>query len=282
MIQENPFVKEIIRLALREDIGSGDITTDSIIRERKIGHARLIAKEDFVLAGMPIFKQVFQELSSKMKFEQFFEDGDFIKSGEIICIIEGPLHALLKGERTALNFLQRMSGVATTTKKFAERISSTSAEILDTRKTIPGWRILDKYAVRVGGGKNHRFGLFDGILIKDNHISAAGSIGKAIRLAKENAPHTLKIEVEVETLDELKEAIANDVDAVLLDNMDMEILREAVRIAKGRVLIEVSGGINLGNLQEVANMGVDFISVGAITHSVKGVDISLEFQREGN
>ena len=282
MIQENPFVKEIIRLALREDIGSGDITTDSIIRERKIGQARLIAKENFVLSGLPIFKQVFQELYTEMKFDQFFEDGDFIRSGEIICIIEGSIQAILKGERTALNFLQRMSGVATTTKKFVERISSTSAKILDTRKTIPGWRILDKYAVRVGGGNNHRFGLFDGILIKDNHISSVGSIGEAIRLVKENAPHTLKIEVEVETLDELKEAIENDVDAVLLDNMDMEILEEAVGIAKGRVLIEVSGGINLDNVQEVAKMGVDFISVGVITHSVKGVDISLEFQRKDN
>jgi len=279
MIHQNYFVKELIQLALREDLGSGDITTDSIIDSEKTGSARVIAREDFVLAGLPIFKQVFKELCHEVKFEQFFKDGDFVRNEETVCIIEGPIHIILKGERTALNFLQRMSGVATTTKKFVDRISSTDTRILDTRKTIPGWRILDKYAVRVGGGYNHRFGLFDGVLIKDNHITAAGSIKDAIRLARKNASHMLKIEVEVETLDQLNEAIENNVDVVLLDNMDLEMLKEAVKIAKGRVLIEVSGGVNIDNVEELAKMGVDFISVGAITHSVKGVDISLERQR---
>ena len=278
MIQENPFVKEIIQLALKEDLGSGDITTDSIIGGEKIGLARVIAKEDFVLAGLPIFKQVFKELYPEIKFEQFCKDRDLVKNEETICVIKGPIHIILKGERTALNFLQRMSGVATTTKKFVDRISCTNTKILDTRKTLPGWRILDKYAVRVGGGHNHRFGLFDGILIKENHIIAAGSIKDAISLARKNAPHMLKIEVEVENLDELNEAIDNKVDVVLLDNMDLEMLKKAVKIAKGKVLIEVSGRIDLDNVQEVAKLGVDFISVGVITHSVKGVDISLELQ----
>ncbi len=283
MIEENPFVKEIIQLALKEDIGPGDVTTDSIIRDNNImGCARLMAKEDLILAGLSVFKRVFLELWPDMEFESFFKDGDLVRDKEIICLIKGPVNIILKGERTALNFLQRMSGIATMTKRFVERISSTSTRILDTRKTVPGWRILDKYAVRIGGGHNHRFGLFDGVLIKDNHISAAGSVGEAIKLVKVNIPHTLKIEVEVETLDELKEAINSGADAVLLDNMDMNMLRKAVEIAKDRVIIEVSGGITLEDVGEIAKTGVDFISVGAITHSVKGVDISLEFQRKGH
>ncbi len=283
MIEENPFVKEIIQLALKEDIGPGDVTTDSIIRDNNImGCARLMAKEDLILAGLSVFKQVFLELWPDMEFESFFKDGDLVRDKEIICLIKGPVNIILKGERTALNFLQRMSGIATMTKRFVERISSANTRILDTRKTVPGWRILDKYAVRIGGGHNHRFGLFDGVLIKDNHISAAGSVGEAIKLVKVNIPHTLKIEVEVETLDELKEAINSGADAVLLDNMDMNMLRKAVEIAKDRVIIEVSGGITLEDVGEIAKTGVDFISVGAITHSVKGVDISLELQRKGH
>ncbi len=283
MIEENPFVKEIIQLALKEDIGPGDVTTDSIIRDNNImGCARLMAKEDLILAGLSVFKRVFLELWPDMEFESFFKDGDLVRDKEIICLIKGPVNIILKGERTALNFLQRMSGIATMTKRFVERISSANTRILDTRKTVPGWRILDKYAVRIGGGHNHRFGLFDGVLIKDNHISAAGSVGEAIKLVKVNIPHTLKIEVEVETLDELKEAIDSGADAVLLDNMDMNMLRKAVEIAKDRVIIEVSGGITLEDVGEIAKTGVDFISVGAITHSVKGVDISLELQRKGH
>lgn len=278
MIEENPFVKEIIQLALKEDIGTGDITTDSIIEKNKIGHARVVAKEELVLAGLPVFKKVFRILSSEMEYDQFFKDGELVRNREIICTVRGPVHVILKGERTALNFLQRMSGIATMTRRFTEHVSFTSVKILDTRKTVPGWRILDKYAVRMGGGCNHRFGLFDGILIKDNHISAAGSVKEAVRLVKKNAPHSLRIEVEVETISELREAIDSGVDAVLLDNMDLDMLRKAVDIAKGRVIIEASGGIDLKNVEEVAKTGVDFISVGAITHSVKGVDISLELE----
>jgi len=277
MIEENPLVREIIQLALKEDIGSGDITTEAVIEEDVEVNARLIAKEDFILAGLPIFKEVFKLLSPQIYFEDFYKDGDLVKKGNIISRIKGSASHILKGERVALNFLQRMSGIATITRKFVEKISYTDAKILDTRKTAPGNRILDKYAVRVGGGKNHRFGLFDGILIKDNHISILGSVREAIRLAKKNAPHTLKIEVEVENIDQLKEAIDEGADIVLLDNMDIDQIKEAVRIGKGKVLIEVSGGINLENVKEIAEAGVDFISVGAITHSVKGVDISLEF-----
>ncbi len=277
MIEENPLVREIIQLALKEDIGSGDITTEAVIEEDKEVNAKLVAKEDFILAGLPIFKKVFKFLSPQIHFEDFHKDGDLVKKGKIISRIKGSASCILKGERVALNFLQRMSGIATITRKFVERISYTDAKILDTRKTAPGNRILDKYAVKVGGGKNHRLGLYDGILIKDNHIALLGSVRKAIRLVKKNAPHTLKIEVEVENLDQLKEAIDEGADIVLLDNMDIDQIREAVRIGKGKVLIEVSGGVNLENVKEIAETGVDFISVGAITHSVKGVDISLEF-----
>ncbi len=279
-IENNPLIKEIISLALREDIGAGDITTDAIIRsEKSKTKARLIAKEEFVLAGLPLFKAVFKHLSKDISFEELHKEGDIVKCGDVICYIKGPVSVILKAERTALNFLQRMSGIATAVRRFIEKISHTKAKILDTRKTAPGMRILDKYAVRIGGGLNHRFGLFDGILIKDNHISAAGSIKEAIRRAKAYAPHTLKIEVEVEDLSQLKEALDSGVDIVLLDNMGLDEIKKAVQIAKGKVLIEVSGGIKLDNVEEIAATGVDFISVGEITHSVRGVDISLELQR---
>ena len=276
MIENNPLVKEIISLALKEDLGPGDITTDAIVEKERKAKAKLIAKEDFVLAGLPIFKAVFKQLSEKVFFEEFYKEGDLIRCGHVICYVNGPVSVILKAERTALNFLQRMCGIATAVRRFVKKISHTKAKILDTRKTMPGMRLLDKYAVRIGGGSNHRFGLFDGILIKDNHISAAGSVKKAIERVKAIAPHTLKIEVEVETLEQLKEAIDSGADIVLLDNMDVEEIKKAVKMAKGKVLIEASGGIKLNNVEEIAAAGVDFISVGEITHSVKGVDISLE------
>ncbi len=276
MIEEQPLVKEIIRLSLIEDIGSGDITTSLLVKKDFPAQARLVAKEQFVLAGISIFKQVFRELSSSVSFEEFFQDGDLVEKDAIICKINGSISVILKAERTALNFLQRMSGIATMTKRFVDEVSHTKVRILDTRKTAPGMRILDKYAVRIGGGYNHRLGLFDGILIKDNHIAAVGSIKKAIELAKKQAPHTLKIEVEVENIEQLVEAIEAGADIVLLDNMGIEQIREAVRLAKGKALIEVSGGVRLEDVRRIAELGVDFISIGALTHSVKGVDISLE------
>lgn len=276
MIEEHPLVKKIIRLSLIEDIGPGDITTSLLVEQDFQVQAKLIAKEQFLLAGISIFKQVFRELSSSVSFEEFFQDGDLVEKDAIICKINGSISVILKAERTALNFLQRMSGIATMTKRFVDEVSHTKVRILDTRKTSPGMRILDKYAVRIGGGYNHRLGLFDGILIKDNHIAAVGSIKKAIELAKKQAPHTLKIEVEVENIEQLVEAIEAGADIVLLDNMEFEQIREAVRLAKGKVLIEVSGGVRLENVRRIAELGVDFISIGALTHSVKGVDISLE------
>ncbi len=282
MIEKHPFVKDLIKLALREDIGPKDITTDSIVDPKDIGNAKIIAKEDLILAGISLFKEILLELSQEMEFKQYYKDGDYIKSGNIICELKGPLHSILKGERTALNFLQRMSGIATITKKFVEKVYGTGVKIVDTRKTIPGWRILDKYAVRMGGGYNHRFGLFDGILIKDNHIKAIGSIRKAINMAKKKTHHLLKIEVEVENIEELVEAIDSGADIVLLDNMNINMIKEAVRIAKGKIMLEASGGVSLENVEEIAKTGVNFISVGSITHSAKGVDISLELIRKGH
>ncbi len=278
-IENNPLVKEIISLALKEDLGPGDITTDAVIKEKKRAKAKLIAKEEFILAGLPVFKAVFRQLSKDVVFEDLFKEGDLVRYGQVICYVDGPVSVILKAERTALNFLQRMSGIATAVRNFVKKVSHTKVKILDTRKTAPGMRLLDKYAVRIGGGSNHRLGLFDGILIKDNHISAIGSIKEAIQRAKSYAPHTLKIEVEVENLSQLREAIDSGADIVLLDNMGIEEIKKAVEIAKGKVLIEVSGGIKLSNVEKIAATGVDFISVGEITHSVKGVDISLELQR---
>jgi nicotinate-nucleotide pyrophosphorylase (carboxylating) len=278
-IENNPLVKEIISLALKEDLGPGDITTDAVIKEKKRAKAKLIAKEEFILAGLPVFKAVFRQLSKDVVFEDLFKEGDLVRYGQVICYVDGPVSVILKAERTALNFLQRMSGIATAVRNFVKKVSHTKVKILDTRKTAPGMRLLDKYAVRIGGGSNHRLGLFDGILIKDNHISAIGSIKEAIQRAKSYAPHTLKIEVEVENLSQLREAIDSGADIVLLDNMGIEEIKKAVEIAKGKVLIEVSGGIKLSNIETIAATGVDFISVGEITHSVKGVDISLELQR---
>lgn len=278
-IENNPLVKEIISLALKEDLGPGDITTDAVIKEKKRAKAKLIAKEEFILAGLPVFKAVFRQLSKDVVFEDLFKEGDLVRYGQVICYVDGPVSVILKAERTALNFLQRMSGIATAVRNFVKKVSHTKVKILDTRKTAPGMRLLDKYAVRIGGGSNHRLGLFDGILIKDNHISAIGSIKEAIQRAKSYAPHTLKIEVEVENLSQLREAVDSGADIVLLDNMGIEEIKKAVEIAKGKVLIEVSGGIKLSNVEKIAATGVDFISVGEITHSVKGVDISLELQR---
>jgi nicotinate-nucleotide pyrophosphorylase (carboxylating) len=266
----------IIRLALDEDIGSGDVTTSAVIPPAAWGRASLLTRERVVLAGLPIFKRVFTLLEPEIRFAGSFEDGEEVEPGTEIGLLEGPLAPILTGERAALNFLQRMCGIATTTREYVRAIGSFKARILDTRKTSPGLRGLDKYAVRVGGGSNHRFGLFDGILIKDNHISASGSVAKAVELARAHAPHTLKIEVEVENLDGVREALKAGSDIILLDNMPSEEMRQAVQWVQGRALLEASGGITLETLHEVASTGVDFISAGALTHSVRASDLSLE------
>lgn len=276
MIEIYPLLKRTIRFALEEDLGAGDVTTDSVVGPENIGKATLLAREELILAGLPVFKQVFKELGSGVEFEDFFGEGDSVSAGEQVCILTGPLALILKAERTALNFLQRMSGIATLTRKYVEEAGSSKVQVLDTRKTVPGHRWLDKYAVRTGGGCNHRFGLSDGILIKDNHIAVAGSITRAVELTRKSAPHTLKVEVEVEDLPGVKEALKAGAHTIMLDNMDLKQMREAVQMVKKKALIEASGGINLDTIKAVAKTGVDLISVGALTHSPKAADFSLE------
>jgi nicotinate-nucleotide pyrophosphorylase (carboxylating) len=269
----------IIRAALEEDIGTGDLTTDLIVEPGRRTTASVIAREGLVLAGIGVFSRVFEILSTDVRFTYYFKDGEILPAGSEICRVSGPVAAILTGERTALNFLQRICGIASLTRKFVDQCGGIRTRIVDTRKTAPGLRVFDKYAVRMGGGFNHRFGLYDGILIKDNHIAAAGSIREAVTRTKEHTPHTLKVEVEVEDLAGLREAIEAGADAVLLDNMEPGLMRKAVELAGGRVLLEASGGVHLGNVREIAATGVDLISIGALTHSPKAMDISLELLR---
>jgi nicotinate-nucleotide pyrophosphorylase (carboxylating) len=276
MIENQIRMDSIIRMALEEDLETGDLTTDAIISPDSTGKAALETREDIVLAGLQVFSRVFELIDPMIEFEYLYKDGQSVGAGQVICNVAGAISAILKAERTALNFVQRMSGIATLTREYVNRAGSGKVKILDTRKTTPGLRLFDKYAVRMGGGFNHRFGLFDGILIKDNHITAAGSIAEAVKLAKKNAPHTIKIEVEIEKIDGIEEAIVAGADTILLDNMSIKEIKEAVGIAGGRVNIEASGGVNLENIGGIAGTGVDFISVGALTHSARAVDLSLE------
>lgn len=276
MIENQIWLDRVIHTALEEDLCGGDLTTDAIIDPEIRGKVALEARQPMVLAGLPVFSRVFQLLCPEIEFENFFEDGHHVSPGEKICFLSGSLSAILKGERTALNFIQRMSGIATLTRSYVDKVGTLKVKVLDTRKTAPGLRLLDKYAVRMGGGFNHRLGLYDGILIKDNHIMAAGSIVKAAALAREKAPHTLKVEVEVEDLSDVEEAIQAGADTILLDNMSPDEMRKAVQLSGGRVTIEASGNVNLDNIREIAQTGVDLISVGALTHSASAVDLSLE------
>lgn len=256
----------------------GDLTSESIVSPNLKAQGEFIAKEDLVLAGWPVALRTFQLISSEVKAESSFRDGDFIPAGTLIGWVYGPAARVLTGERVALNFLQRLSGIATLTQEFVKAVSGTRVTVLDTRKTTPGLRVLEKYAVQMGGGKNHRFGLFDGVLIKENHITAAGNISEAIRRARSGIDHLKKIEVEVTCLDELEQALSAKADVILLDNMNPKQVREAVERVGGKVPLEVSGGIRLDNIREYALSGVDFISVGALTHSPKAADISLELR----
>ena len=269
-------IDKIIDADLEEDIENGDITTAAIIDRSTKGQATLIAKEEILLAGMEIFTRVFTRIDPEISVKWIYHDGDIIPSGYDIGIIHGSLQGILTGERTALNFLQHLSGIATLTKKYVDKTNPLKVKVIDTRKTTPGLRILEKYAVRVGGGFNHRHGLFDGILIKDNHIAAAGSITRALKKITVNVPHTLKIEIEVEDIKGLEEAIAAGADAILLDNMSVEDMKKAVVLAKGKVLLEASGGVTLETIGEIAKTGVNLVSVGALTHSARSVDISLK------
>ncbi len=268
---------ELFRLALLEDVGSGDATTLSIIPPGLEASALVFGREPFILSGSKPFRRIFELLDHEIRIECPFPDGDRIDPNVAVFRLEGRARTLLTGERTALNFAQRLSGIATLTRKMSHAVAGTGCQLLDTRKTTPLWRSLEKEAVRHGGGRNHRFGLAGGILIKDNHIAAAGSIKEAVRRAREGAPHTLRIEIEVESIGQLDEAVASGADIVLLDNFTLDMLREAVAIGKGRVVLEASGGVSLETVRSIAETGVDFVSCGALTHSARAIDLTMEF-----
>lgn len=269
-------ISHYIKRALEEDIGTGDVTTDTIVPADASLRGRIVAKQDGVVAGLGVAKQVMLTLNDSVEFRANVEDGSKVTRGTVLAEVEGPARALLTGERTALNFLGRMSGIATLTRKFVDAVSTTNAIILDTRKTAPGLRITDKLAVRLGGGQNHRTGLFDMVLIKDNHIDFAGSITTAVERVRASGTK-LEIEVETRSLDHVREALGLEVERILLDNMSIEMMSEAVGICGGRAKLEASGNVTLHNVLEVAGTGVDYISVGALTHSPAVFDMSLEF-----
>ena len=274
----NPQVEQIITLALNEDIGTGDITTLSTIPEDKTATGRFVAKEDMIICGIDLAKHIFGRVDPSIEMKANFKDGDAVKKGDVIAVVSGTAQNVLTGERTALNFMQRLTGIATRTHASVAEVAGTNAKITDTRKTTPGLRVLEKYAVRVGGGTNHRFNLADGVLIKDNHIAVSGGIKNAVKNARAVIPHTLKIEVEVETKEQLAEALDAGADIIMLDNMSNDLMRECVGIVAGRALVEASGNMGEKSLREVAETGVDIISIGALTHTVKAADISLKFQ----
>jgi nicotinate-nucleotide pyrophosphorylase (carboxylating) len=268
-------IDRIIENALAEDIHTGDITTQAIVRDDRPGRAILKAKEEMVLAGIDVAARVFHLLDPGIIFTCRYADGDRLAPGDIIAELEGKASLLLQGERVALNLLQRMCGIATITACYVEAVRGTGARVVDTRKTTPGLRILEKYAVRVGGGTNHRTGLYDGVLIKENHITAAGGLTEAVSRAKSYISHTIKVEVETENLSQVAEAVAAGADIIMLDNMDLKAMREAVVLIDGRALVEASGGVNLQSIRSIAETGVDIISVGALTHSARAMDISM-------
>jgi nicotinate-nucleotide pyrophosphorylase (carboxylating) len=270
-------VRHLIQAAIEEDIGRGDVTTEATIAEHAISRARLIPKQELVLAGMEVFSEVYAAVDNAVHIESSGKDGDLLVAGTVIAELEGPTRSLLAGERVALNFLQRLCGIATLTRRYVDAVRGYNVEIVDTRKTTPGWRLLEKYAVHVGGGKNHRHDLGDGVLIKDNHIVAAGGIGHAVEMARKHSHHLLKIEVEVETLEQVEEALQAGVEVIMLDNMPPTLLAEGVKMIGGRTLVEASGGISLESVIDVARTGVDLISVGRLTHSAPAADIHVEF-----
>lgn len=271
-------IERIIRTALQEDIGLGDITTQATIAPGTMARAELVAKQDFVLAGIDVARQVFGQLDPSAAFEKLREDGQRVQRGDVLAWIKGDAAVLLQGERVALNLLQRMSGIATHTAAFVKELEGTGTAVVDTRKTTPGLRVLEKYAVRAGGGRNHRTSLYDGVLIKENHVAAAGGIAVAVARAREIAPHTLRIEVETRNLVEVEEALSANADVIMLDNMDLDNLRQAVALIDGRAITEASGGVTLETVRGIAETGIDFVSVGALTHSSPAVDISMLFQ----
>jgi nicotinate-nucleotide pyrophosphorylase (carboxylating) len=269
-------IRGLVNRALAEDLGSGDLTTRLLFPKAIKAEAVIRAKQEAILAGLPVAKAVFKKVDPKLNFKSIAQEGDRVQSGTEIARIVGDGRSLLKGERVALNFLQRLSGIATLTARFAETIRGTKATILDTRKTTPGLRELEKYAVRMGGGRNHRMNLSEGILIKDNHIALAGSLKRAVQATHRKVPRGLKVEVEATNLKEVEDALSAKADIILLDNMTIPQLKEAVSLINGRALTEVSGGVHLNIVREIAAAGVDFISIGALTHSAPAVDLSMD------
>ncbi|MBR2010729.1 MAG: carboxylating nicotinate-nucleotide diphosphorylase [Clostridia bacterium] len=267
---------ELILQALREDITSEDITTNSVMPQYQAGEVDLICKQDGVIAGLEVFKRVFELLDEKTEVTFYCKDGDTVKKGEKIGLVRGDIRVLLSGERTALNYLQRMSGIATYTREVADLLKGTKTKLLDTRKTTPNMRIFEKYSVKVGGGYNHRYNLSDGILLKDNHIGAAGGVKEAVRMAKEYAPFVRKIEIEVEDLDMLREALEAGADIIMLDNMNVEDMKTAVALCRGKAETECSGNVTRENVAKLVDIGVDYISSGALTHSSPILDLSLK------
>ncbi len=270
-------IREQVRLALREDIGAGDLTADLIPEEAR-SEATVISREAAVICGRPWFEEVFCQLDISIHIDWKVSEGEQVSPNQILCVLQGPSRPLLTGERTALNFLQSLSGTATVTHTYVEAVAGTGVKVLDTRKTIPGLRQAQKYAVKCGGGTNHRIGLYDGVLIKENHIAAAGSISAAVAQARSHAPAHVPVEVEVENLQEVREALAAGADILLLDNMAITTLREAVAITQGRAKLEASGGVTLKTIREIAETGVDYISVGELTKHLRAVDLSMRFR----
>ena len=266
----------LILSALREDISYEDISTNSVLREATPGKAQLICKQPGVLAGLPVFQRVFTLLDSSMSFQVYAQDGDVIEAGMVIAEVYGDLRSILSGERTALNYLQRMSGIATHTRKISDMLNGSGTRLLDTRKTTPNNRIFEKYSVRIGGGHNHRFNLSDGVMLKDNHIAAAGGIANAVRMARKYAPFVHKIEVEAESLDMVREALEAGADIIMLDNMSQAEMKEAIAMTRGRALVECSGNITLDNIGAIIETGADYVSCGALTHSSPILDFSLK------
>jgi nicotinate-nucleotide pyrophosphorylase (carboxylating) len=271
-------LERIVHAALAEDIGGGDVTTEATVPEDAIGTAELLVKEPGVVCGLRAAEVTFRALDPEIQFEAFTADGDVVDAATVVARVSGSERAILTGERVALNLLGRLSGIATLTRRYVEAIDGTGGAVLDTRKTTPGLRALEKYAVVSGGGRNHRFGLDDAVLVKDNHLAVAGGVGEAVRRARRHNGHLVKLEVEVDTLAQLDEALSVGVDVVLLDNMDLETLREAVRRCRGRALAEASGGIRLENVRAVAETGVDLVSLGWLTHSAPALDVALDVE----
>jgi nicotinate-nucleotide pyrophosphorylase (carboxylating) len=273
---QHPDVRTLLELALREDVGPGDITTATIVPRSARAEAVVVAREAGVLAGLDLFAGVFQLLDSGVEVRPRLDDGQQFGAGAVLAEVEGSARAILTAERTALNFLWHLCGMATITALYVAAVEPSAVRVVDTRKTVPGWRVLSKYAVRVGGGQNHRFGLYDGVLIKDNHIAVAGSVRRAVEAARRGAPHTLRVQVEADTLQQVEEALQAGADAVLLDNMPPDVMRLAVEKARGRALTEASGGIRLEQMRAVAETGVDIISTSAITIAARPIDIALD------